>query len=126
MNSDVQTKLYDEIAEIREQLQGGELDYNSLSKMKYMDMVVSESMRRWPLVALNDRQVSKPIILEGADGTKIKLNVGDGIRIPTYALQMDGQYFPNPEKFDPERFSDENKGDIKPGTYMPFGIGPSK
>lgn len=125
-NPDVQAKLYDEISELQKQLQGGELDYNSLSKMKYLDMVVSESMRRWSPIHLMERLVSKPFVLEGSDGTKVQLNVGDVICIAPYALHMDEQYFPNPEKFDPERFSDENKGNINAGTYMPFGLGPSK
>lgn len=46
------------------------------------------------------------------------------ILYPIYSIQHDEKYFPKPEKFDPERFSDENKHTIKPGTYVPFGIGP--
>lgn len=46
------------------------------------------------------------------------------IAFPIHAIHMDEKYFPEPEKFDPERFSDDNKHDIKPGTYLPFGIGP--
>lgn len=44
--------------------------------------------------------------------------------IPIYPFHRDAQYYPDPEKFDPERFSDDNKGSIVPGTYIPFGIGP--
>lgn len=44
--------------------------------------------------------------------------------MPTSGIHRDSQYYPNPEVFDPERFSDENKGNIKPYTYMPFGLGP--
>jgi cytochrome P450 family 9 len=44
--------------------------------------------------------------------------------IPIYALHHDPHYFPDPEKFDPERFSDENKQKMKNCTYMPFGSGP--
>lgn len=36
---------------------------------------------------------------------------------------MSFQYFANPNKFDPERFSVKNKASILPYTYMPFGIG---
>lgn len=44
--------------------------------------------------------------------------------IPAYAFHRDPQYFPNPDKFDSERFSDENKHTIHPFAYMPFGLGP--
>lgn len=46
------------------------------------------------------------------------------IRIPVSAFHYDPEYFPDPENFDPERFSNENKHKIKPYTYMPFGEGP--
>lgn len=126
VNPDIQTKIYDEIAELRKELQGTELDYSSLTKLKYLDMAISETLRRWSPSPINDRQVSKPIVLENSDGTKVQLNVGDSVLIPTYPLQMDEKYFPDPEKFDPERFSDANKGNIKPGSFMAFGMGPSK
>lgn len=34
------------------------------------------------------------------------------------------QYWPDPEKFDPERFAPENRHNINMDAYMPFGIGP--
>lgn len=44
--------------------------------------------------------------------------------IPVYALQHDERYYPDPEKFDPERFFEENKNSITKYTCMPFGEGP--
>jgi cytochrome P450 family 9 len=58
------------------------------------------------------------------DGTKVRLNVGEGILFPAAALHRYAKYWPNPDKFDPERFSDANKDNIVPFTYMPFGLGP--
>jgi hypothetical protein len=49
---------------------------------------------------------------------------GEWVSIPIYALHHDPHYFPDPEKFEPERFSDENKENIKNCTYLPFGSGP--
>jgi cytochrome P450 family 9 len=44
--------------------------------------------------------------------------------VPIRSLHYDPRYFSDPDRFDPERFSDENKGKIVPGSYLPFGIGP--
>lgn len=49
---------------------------------------------------------------------------GEGLNIPVMAIHRDPQYFPDPMKFDPERFSDERKHEIQPFTYLPFGLGP--
>jgi len=52
------------------------------------------------------------------------LQPGDGLMLPMFSIHRDPKYYPNPEKFDPERFSDENKDLINPSTYIPFGQGP--
>lgn len=44
--------------------------------------------------------------------------------IPIHCFHNDPQYFPEPDKFDPHRFSEENRKNIDLDTYMPFGIGP--
>lgn len=44
--------------------------------------------------------------------------------IPIMGLHRDEKYYSNPERFDPERFNDENKTNITPYSYLPFGTGP--
>lgn len=46
------------------------------------------------------------------------------IWISIFGFHRDPNYFPDPDVFDPERFSEENKSKIHPYTYMPFGGGP--
>lgn len=46
------------------------------------------------------------------------------VLIPAVGIHYDPKYFPNPNKFDPDRFSDENKSSIVPGSYIPFGVSP--
>lgn len=44
--------------------------------------------------------------------------------IPAYSIHHDPSIYPDPEKFDPERFSATAKQSRDPYTYMPFGHGP--
>lgn len=123
-NPDIQQRLYEEIADVHKTTNGKPITYEAMQHMKYLDMVVSELLRRWPLGAAQDRVCTKPYVLEKNDGTKVQINVGDGVWLPIYPLQLDAEYFPDPERFDPERFSDERKSSIVNGAYLPFGIGP--
>lgn len=45
VNPDIQQKLYEEIIDTNENLDGKRIDYDTLQKMKYMDQVVSEGLR---------------------------------------------------------------------------------
>lgn len=56
--------------------------------------------------------------------TDVLIEKGTRVMISILGLHHDPEYFPDPEKFEPERFSDENKNDIRPYTYLPFGDGP--
>ncbi|KAG6461830.1 hypothetical protein O3G_MSEX012870 [Manduca sexta] len=126
VNPDVQERLYQEIMD-NEAKNGGKFDYNSIQQMVYLDMVVSELLRLWsPGIALDricikDYNIGKPNDKAEKDFIVRK---GMGIGIPVWGIHRDPNYFPNPDKFDPERFSDENKHNIKPFTYIPFGLGP--
>ncbi|KAH9508581.1 hypothetical protein Btru_052073 [Bulinus truncatus] len=49
---------------------------------------------------------------------------GAGVIIPLDMIMKDPKYFPDPEKFDPERFSEGNVAKRDPMSFMPFGYGP--
>jgi len=119
----VQQKLYEEIWKNESQLNGKKISYDQLQKMKYLDMVICESLRKWPPIALTDRVCAKDYVYEN-DGVKFKVKKGMIVAIPSISFHYDEQYFPNSNVFDPERFNDENKKKIVAGTYLPFGIGP--
>ncbi|XP_011866849.1 PREDICTED: cytochrome P450 9e2-like [Vollenhovia emeryi] len=119
---------------LREEIQqhfaegNGEISYESLSKMSYMDMVVSETLRKYPPVIFIDRLCAKKYELPPSQpgGKSVIVEPNTKLMFPVYALHHDPAYFPNPDKFDPERFSKENKDNILPYTYLPFGHGPRK
>jgi len=123
INPDIQQKLYEEIQETHRILGGKKLSYDALQKMKYMDMCISETLRLWPPAPTTDRVCVKDYYHD--DGQcKFKIEKDTVLTIPIVGFHRDDKYWDNPMKFNPERFSDENKDKIIPGTYMPFGVGP--
>ncbi|XP_051166262.1 cytochrome P450 9e2-like [Leptopilina boulardi] len=125
VNEQIQEKLRNEIDNLTAD---NEISYDIVNKMTYLDMVISETLRKYPPAAATDRICVKSFSLPQAtpDTNKYTIEPNSQIFIPIYALQNDPKYFPEPEKFDPERFSDENKDKINPYTYLPFGLGPRK
>ncbi|XP_065342833.1 uncharacterized protein LOC135941346 [Cloeon dipterum] len=117
-NPEVQERLCEEVDAT---IQEGPLSYESVMGMKYLDMVISEALRKHPPAVGTDRTCIKNYKIPGTDHV---IEAGMIITVPIYPLHRDPEYFPDPEKFDPERFSEENKADIKPYTYLPFGVGP--
>ncbi|KAH0999927.1 hypothetical protein HUJ04_008163 [Dendroctonus ponderosae] len=110
INKKIQNKLRSEIVETHK-LNDGKITYDSLLKIQYMDKVISEILRKWPPVGISDRVATKPYTIEpvNANEKPLNLKIGDVVWIPIFGFHRDPKHFENPTKFDPERFSDENK-----------------
>jgi len=104
-------------------LNGKKLSFEDLLGMKYLDMVVSETLRYWPSLPIIDRACIRDYKYNDGEN-EFTFEKGMVFWIAIYAVHHDEKNYPNPSKFDPERFSDENKTEIVPGTYLPFGSGP--
>ncbi|XP_017061951.1 cytochrome P450 9c1 [Drosophila ficusphila] len=124
MNPAVQDELYEEVLAVREALAERPLDYDTLMGMKYLDCVVSESLRKWPPAIVLDRMCASDFQLKDEEGEVVlSLRQDDLVHIPVVALHHDPDNFPDPEAFRPERFDEEHKHEIRPLTYLPFGVG---
>ncbi|XP_050497944.1 cytochrome P450 9e2-like [Diabrotica virgifera virgifera] len=123
-NLDIQETLREEVKATMENC-NGKLTYEALVNMKYMNMVVSEGLRKWPAAFL-EKLCNKPYTIEPVlpEEKPVQLKPGDIVHLSTYSMHHDPELFPDPETFDPERFSEENKANIKPYSYIPFGLGP--
>ncbi|KAK9881443.1 hypothetical protein WA026_016329 [Henosepilachna vigintioctopunctata] len=117
LHEDMQNKVRKEINSVLQRYDGS-LTYEALGEMVYLDQVVTETLRKYPPLPSLPRICTKDYKVPGTD-----LIIKKGIRvvIPVFGIHRDPDYYPDPEKFDPERFSEGNKNDV---TYMPFGYGP--
>jgi len=125
VNPDIQAKLHNEIEEVLKTT-NGELTYEALNGMQYLDAVINETLRLWPIAPFLDRINVEDFELPPAlPGDKpFLLKKGMNVWFPAYGLHRDPKYFEKPDEFYPERFLDENKKDINSTAYIPFGIGP--
>jgi cytochrome P450 family 6 len=119
LNPTIQDRLRQEVQETF--AKHGDFTYDAIYEMKYLDMVVNETLRKYPLTTFLNRNTAKKYTFEE---TGFTLDEDVSILIPVAGLHFDPEYFPDPEKYDPERFSEENKNKIPPYTFLPFGDGP--
>ncbi|CAO1442022.1 unnamed protein product [Diamesa tonsa] len=124
LNQEVQDKLRAEINDVENDVSNGTVNYEQIQEMKYMDQFICEVLRKWPAALITDRACVKDYELKYDDDKTFTFEKGINFFIPIYSFHRDPQYFQDPEKFDPERFNDENRGNIDPDTYLPFGVGP--
>ncbi|KZC12578.1 Cytochrome P450 9e2 [Dufourea novaeangliae] len=120
---DIQQKVRDEVKSAIAK-HGGVLTFEAAKDLTYMEQVISESQRLNPVVSFFRKRCTQKFELVGSDGLRVWVQPGTAVLIPVEGLQMDPKYWPDPEKFDPDRFSEERKRTIEKMTFMPFGEGP--
>jgi cytochrome P450 len=114
-NHQVEAKLHAEIAEV---LAGRLPSMTDVPRLRYTEMVLSESMRLYPpawalqRTALNDCEIGGYMIPRGSQ-----------VLMSQYVMHHDSRYFPDPERFDPERWTAEARDSRPQFSYFPFGGG---
>ncbi|EFN89993.1 probable cytochrome P450 6a13 [Harpegnathos saltator] len=119
-NQEIQERARRDIRDAIE-ARGGKLTYEAVQEMKYLDMVILETLRKYPPAPLLSRKCEYKYQIPNS---KVELPAGMRVVIPIYGLHHDPNYYPDPATFDPERFTEENKRTRHPYTYLPFGEGP--
>ncbi|KAL8615728.1 hypothetical protein ACOMHN_007481 [Nucella lapillus] len=119
VNPHVQEELRKEILETIPE--GTEPTYDLIRKLKYMDMVIQETLRKYPVastvIARKCQEQCQVGSLTIPSGLLIQANV--------WALHADPTHWgPDPTTFDPTRFSPEQKAGRHSIAWMPFGSGP--
>lgn len=100
----------------------GELTYDGLGELTYLGQVLSESLRLYPSLPGSIRRICD----EDYEYNGVRILKGMNVSVPTLEIHYDPTLWPEPKKFDPERFSKANKDSIQPMSYFPYGFGPRR
>ncbi|MFT5647613.1 MAG: cytochrome P450 [Aureispira sp.] len=95
--------------------------FGSVRGLGYALQVIEESMRLYPPSWFIDRE---PLEDDEVDGVKLKK--GEDVGAFIYGLHRNPAYWENPDTFDPNRFSEENKQNHTLNSFLPYGGGPRK
>ncbi|KAF7286409.1 hypothetical protein GWI33_005329 [Rhynchophorus ferrugineus] len=117
-NPSVQDKVYQELCETIGMDPKVELTLSNINDLKYLDIVVKEAMRIYQPVPLIERNIDEDWVLDG-----IKVPKGTTVTIFLYGMNRDPKVFPEPEKFDPDRFLPEKQAARHNYSYIPFSAG---
>ncbi len=113
---DVERKLHEEL----DQVLGGKIPAEeNLPDLRYTRMILSESMRLYPPVWTLGRRPEA----EGFELGGYVIPQKSMLLLSPYLIHHDERFFPDPEKFDPERFRPEEEAKRPKFAYFPFGGG---
>ena len=115
---DHQKKVQEELEEIFGE-SGRSPTFTDLREMTYLTMAIKESLRLFPSIPAISRKLSQDLQL---GNYQIPEQTHVILHIPL--LHRDPDSFPEPDKFDPERFSPESDNGRNPYAYVPFSAGP--
>ncbi len=113
---DVERKLH---AELDTMCPDHAPSYADLERLPYTECVVDEAMRLYPPVYLLARRAARDVTL----GEHL-LPAGSEVVMWVYWTQRDARWFPEPTKFQPDRFTPEMRAKLPRCAYLPFGAGP--
>jgi cytochrome P450 len=115
-NPECQARFHLELDEV---LAGRLPTYEDIPRLRYAEMVLSESMRLYPPAWAMGREA----IAEFELGP-YRLPAGTTVLMSQFISHRDPRFFPDPLRFDPERFTPEAKATRPRFAYFPFGMGP--
>ncbi|GFT78357.1 cytochrome P450 4c3 [Nephila pilipes] len=118
-HQDVQIKIHDELDRVFGEDVERHASESDLNELNYLEYAMKETLRLYPIVPLYGRQTQEEMKICGHT-----IPEKTSCFVLAYFLHRDKDVFPDPEKFDPDRFLPENAAKIPDCAYMPFSAGP--
>ncbi|KAJ2159320.1 hypothetical protein GGF46_003112 [Coemansia sp. RSA 552] len=116
LNPDIQQRARDRVISVIGDDPSAFPTDEQLAELADLDMIVKESLRKSSTVSDVRRRLTEPVNLG-----PYTLPKGAWVMVDMWAMQNDPKYFPNPDKFIPERFAEASKA---PHTLAPFSWAP--
>lgn len=120
LNEEIQEKARQSIRKTLEKHEN-KFTFDAINEMRYLEQCLNETLRKHS-AASNLQRVS--IADYKLPDTNIVLRKGQSVWIPIHAIHHDEIIYPNPERFDPDRFTPEEVDKRHPFAFLPFGEGP--
>jgi cytochrome P450 len=117
-HAEVEAKLH---AELKAVLEGRAPTLDDVPRLRYTEMVLAEAMRLYPPAWAIGRLALKDYEVGGYTVRAKSL-----VLLSQYVTHRDARFFPEPERFDPERWTPEAKEARPQFSYFPFGGGPRR
>lgn len=115
IHKEIQQKVFEELCTVFTNFDDP-VDFEDLNNLPYLEMVIKETMRLFPVAAFTFRTV-----IEDFKVGNYTIPAGAHLVIPVYAMHRDKtQWGEDAELFIPERFEDERFKEIHPYAYIPF------
>ncbi len=115
----VERKIVDESLSV---LAGADvLDRERIGELTYLEQVINETMRLYPPGWIFSRRATEDHSLADYD-----VPAGTDVYISPYVLHRTPEFWPNPEVFDPDRFTEENFDEPAQAAFIPFSLGPRR
>uniref|UniRef100_UPI003B82F6C1 cytochrome P450 4C1-like n=1 Tax=Chrysoperla carnea TaxID=189513 RepID=UPI003B82F6C1 len=115
---EIQNRIYEEQLKIFNDSKR-KATYDDLQNMEYLERCIKESLRLYPPVPIIGRTLDEDIVLKN----KLVMPSGIFANIMIYDLHRNPKFWPNPNKFDPDRFLPENCKNRHPFAFIPFSAG---
>lgn len=90
-----------------------------MKELPQLNGAIMETMRLYPIAVAQMRTATRDFVFEGH-----QIHEGEMIYIGTSVPHFMGEYWPEPEKFDIDRYAKPRAEHMQPGVYSPYGRGP--
>lgn len=115
----IQRKCWEEMDSIFNGDQARQATSQDLASMKYLESCIKESLRLYQSVPIISRILAEDVEIHG-----YTIPAKTNIILGNFILHRNKDSFPNPDTFDPDRFSHSNPTKRHPYAYVPFSAGP--